>query len=111
MPACNFSIPFSGEPDIILAKAKAAIEGQDGSFVGNTAGGSFDVTVFGSTINGNYTVEGQNLNIIILNKPFLIPCSTIEGLLKSRPDNLDLQLSPEKKQAINQLITENLKKK
>lgn len=84
MSACNFSIPFSGEAETILNKARAAIESQNGNFSGDTTSGNFDVTVFANTIKGNYNVSGQNLNITITDKPFLIPCSTIESFLKSK---------------------------
>lgn len=84
MSACNFSIPFSGEAETILNKARAAIESQNGNFSGDSTSGNFDVTVFANTIKGNYKVLGQNLNITITDKPFLIPCSTIESFLKSK---------------------------
>lgn len=84
MSTCNFSIPFSGEAEIILAKAKAAIESQQGTFAGDTNAGDFDVTVFGNTIKGTYIINGHDLNITITRKPFLVPCSTIESLLRSK---------------------------
>jgi hypothetical protein len=84
MSACNFSMPFSGEAETILNKAKAAIESQNGNFSGDATSGNFDVTVFGNTIRGSYTVSGKNLNLTITDKPFLIPCSTIESFLKSK---------------------------
>ena len=84
MSACNFSIPFSGEAGIILEKAKAAIEGQQGVFTGDSNSGNFEVTVFGNMIRGTYLVIGQDLDITITKKPFIIPCSTIEGLLRSK---------------------------
>jgi hypothetical protein len=84
MSACNLSIPFSGEAEAILNKAKAAIESQQGIFTGDTNSGNFEVTVFANTIRGIYVVSGQELNITITHKPFLIPCSTIESFLKSK---------------------------
>ncbi len=84
MSTCNFSIPFSGDVETILAKAKSAVESQEGIFSGDINAGNFEVTIFGNTIRGNYTVAGQNLNITITHKPFLIPCSTIESFLKSK---------------------------
>ena len=84
MSTCNFSIPFSGEAEIILNKAKAAIESQEGTLAGDSHSGNFEVTVFANTIRGIYVVTGQNLNLTITHKPFLIPCSTIEGFLKSK---------------------------
>lgn len=84
MAACNFSIPFSGNVSNILSRAKSAVESQNGSFNGDESTGNFDVSVFGNTIKGSYSVAGQNLNIIIDSKPFLIPCSTIESFLKGK---------------------------
>jgi hypothetical protein len=84
MSACNFSIPFSGNAEAILAKAKAALEGQNGNFDGDAHSGSFEVSVFANLIKGNYQVEGNVLKLEIFNKPFLVPCSTIEIFLKSK---------------------------
>jgi hypothetical protein len=82
--ACEFSIPFSGTPETVLAKARSAVQGQGGTFTGDANGGNFDVTAFGNTISGSYTLSGQNLMIKILSKPFFLPCSTIEGFLKNQ---------------------------
>lgn len=82
--ACEFSLPFSGNPDTSLAKAKKAVQSQGGNFNGDSSAGDFDVSVFGNKIVGRYTVSGQILNITITDKPFLIPCSTIEGFLKNQ---------------------------
>lgn len=84
MSACNFDIPFSGDANFILAKAKTAVESQNGSFTGDESRGDFDVSVFGNTIAGSYIVNGQNLSIVINSKPFLIPCSTIQSFLTSK---------------------------
>lgn len=81
MPACIFSIPFSGTPADILNKAEAAIHDQGGHFHGDEMGGAFELTVLGSTINGFYRISGQALSVTINNKPFMIPCSTIERYL------------------------------
>ena len=84
MAACQFSIPFTGSPSEVINKAKAALQSQGGNFEGNEQGGNFDVTVFGSTIKGSFTVAGQNLEMIIDSKPFLLPCSTIESFLRNQ---------------------------
>lgn len=80
---CNFSIPFSGSVGEVLGNAKSAVQGQGGAFVGDQSSGAFQVSVFGSPIRGTYQIEGQVLHILIESKPFLVPCSTIEGFLKS----------------------------
>lgn len=64
-------------------KAKSAIESQNGIFRGDENAGEFEVTVFANTIKGNYyIVNGNILNLIITNKPFFVPCSTIENILR-----------------------------
>jgi hypothetical protein len=84
MAACNFIIPFTGDASAVLEKAKTAVEKQSGHFTGGTDQGNFDVSFFGQEINGTYTVTGNDLNIIIENKPFMVPCSAIESFLKSQ---------------------------
>ncbi len=84
MAACNFSIPFSGDPQQVLNKARSTVQGQGGNFEGDINGGNFDVNVFGNAIAGSYSVAGQNMEVVNHSKPFLIPCSTIESFLKSQ---------------------------
>lgn len=81
--SCKFSIPITGTPEAMLAKAKKAVESQGGEFNGDANSGSFHVKVMGS-IEGSYTVSGSELLINIENKPMFIPCGTIEGFLKSQ---------------------------
>jgi hypothetical protein len=83
MSKCNFSIPFSGSPDQIFSKAKAAVEKQGGTFNGTADSGNFSINVFGN-ISGTYSVSGDQLNIVIEDKPMMIPCAAIESALKSQ---------------------------
>lgn len=83
MSKCNFSISFSGSPEDVFEKAKAAVEKQGGNFSGDAASGSFNINVFGN-ISGSYTVSGNQLNIVIEDKPMVIPCGAIENVLKSQ---------------------------
>lgn len=82
--ACEFSLPFSGNAEDVLTKARRAVEGQGGNFNGDTARGNFQVSVFGNKIVGDYTVSGQSLQINITDKPFMVPCSAIESFLKNQ---------------------------
>lgn len=83
MSKCNFSIPFSGSAQDVFSKAKAAVEKQGGSFNGDSNSGSFSINVFG-TISGSYTVSGNQLDVVIEDKPMMIPCGAIENVLKSQ---------------------------
>lgn len=82
--ACEFSIPFTGNPEDVLGKAKSTVQSQGGNFNGDTNNGDFTVSVFGNKIVGNYTVSGNTLKISITDKPFMVPCSAIEGFLKGQ---------------------------
>ncbi|MEO7444466.1 MAG: hypothetical protein ABIT96_01555 [Ferruginibacter sp.] len=84
MSACKFSIDFSGSAAEIMIKARKSIESQGGNLTGDENQGQFNVSVFGNTILGTYQVISQQLEIIIEEKPFLVPCSAIEGFLKSK---------------------------
>ena len=83
MSKCNFSISFSGSPEQVLSKAKTAVQNQGGSFTGDVSGGNFSINVFG-TISGSYTVSSNQLNIVIQDKPLMIPCGAIENILKNQ---------------------------
>ncbi|HEY5368557.1 MAG TPA: hypothetical protein VIJ75_06140 [Hanamia sp.] len=84
MSDCNFTLPFNGSPLKAIEKARAAIEGQNGNFTGDETAGNFDVSIYGNTIKGYYNVTGQILNLVITEKPFFVPCSTIESLLSKQ---------------------------
>ena len=79
--SCNFNLNFSTPATVAVGKARAAIESQNGVFNGDENSGNFEVTVFGNTIKGDYTVTGQILNLNITDKPFFVPCNTIESFL------------------------------
>ena len=83
MSKCNFTIPISGAPDQVLNRAKAAIEKQGGTFSGDAGNGTFSLNVFGN-ISGSYTVSGSQLNVVIEEKPIMIPCAAIESALKNQ---------------------------
>jgi hypothetical protein len=81
--ACQFSIPVSGSVETMLGKARAAVEKNGGTFNGDTASGSFEVSVMG-TIRGNYTVTASQIDINITDKPMLVGCGMIENFLKGQ---------------------------
>ena len=83
MSKCNFSISFTGTPDEVYQKAKDAVEKQGGTFNGDSKSGNFSISVFG-TISGNYSVSGNQLDIVIEDKLIMIPCAAIENVLKSQ---------------------------
>ena len=82
--SCNFKLPFTGSPEEVLNKAKTAVQEQGGNFSGDVSTGNFDVTAFGNAIKGSYSIAGNELSIGIHDKPFFLPCITIEGFLRNQ---------------------------
>lgn len=82
--ACKFQFPFTVSPDVAVDKARTAVETQSGTFSGDTTSGMFEVSVFGNYIKGNYTIEGQTINIEVTDKPVFVPCGMIESFLKKQ---------------------------
>jgi hypothetical protein len=84
MSSCQFTLPFSVPLEPLVEKARKAVEGQGGTFNGDIHAGSFDVTVMGNHASGSYKAEGNELHIIIDEKPFFVPCSSIENYLRQQ---------------------------
>lgn len=80
--ACNFQLPFSSPVDEAVDRARKAVESQNGTFEGDINSGNFEVSVFGNLIKGNYTINGQVLDLVVISKPVFVPCSMIESFLK-----------------------------
>lgn len=83
MAKCNFSIPFTITAAALVQKAKNAIEGQGGSFSGNTSSGNFSVQLMG-TIAGSYEITGQEMTVTITDKPIFIGCGQIEAFMRGQ---------------------------
>jgi hypothetical protein len=79
----SFIVKLTHEISPILRKVKSIITGQGGRFEGNTECGFFD----GKSLLGTIKVKYRNLSnneveIIIEDKPFIVPTQTIESEIK-----------------------------
>jgi len=79
--ACNFTITFQGSAGDFVAKAKAKVEENNGTFDGDTSSGSFDVPTPIGHISGDYSIEGQDITINISHKPLVIGCGAIQNYI------------------------------
>jgi hypothetical protein len=83
MSACDpFKLTFQGTADEFLAKAQKAISKVNGTFNGTTTGGSFDINSPIGQVAGSYTINGQELTITVTDKPMMLGCGMLEGMLK-----------------------------
>jgi hypothetical protein len=80
--AHQFEIPFSGDAESIIKKAKTTIENAEGSLAGNAQQGEFMVPSKLGHVEGSYSINNQNLVITIHKKPIIAPYSMIEDALR-----------------------------
>ena len=80
----SFIVKLTSELSSILNKVKSLITGKGGKFEGNTECGSFDgKSVLGSIKVKYRSISDDEIEIIIEDKPFLIPSQTIESAIKN----------------------------
>ncbi len=78
---CRFKLPFSGDSNALVNRAKTAIEKAGGAFNGNNANGSFQVKTPLGSVGGDYTIYDQEISIAVTKKPLLLSCSRIQNEL------------------------------
>ncbi|MDB5192288.1 MAG: hypothetical protein JWQ96_1851 [Segetibacter sp.] len=88
MAKCNFKFSFSQPIEHLLTQAKQQIEGQGGSFVGDSTSGSFIGSTPLGSLKASYTVAGQEIFISIDKKPLLVSCGKIERVLADNFKNV-----------------------
>jgi hypothetical protein len=79
--ACNLTIDFAQPASAMIQNLKAKVTGQGGTADGDETAGTIRVPLLGSHISGSYTINDQQMNLVIDHKPFLISCNQIEGFL------------------------------
>ncbi len=77
---CRFSIPYSGNPDVLIVQIRDAITSAGGQF--DTAQRTFIIPSPVGKVKGNYFLETTLVWISITDKPFLVKCSKIEEEMK-----------------------------
>jgi len=78
---CQFSLPYTGDPESLLRRAQQEIQGPGGSFDGDARRGTFQAKTPLGSIRGSYEISGQQIFLSILKKPFLLSCKRIESEL------------------------------
>jgi|GEM_PF-949837 hypothetical protein len=79
----SFIVKLTSEISSILSKIKSLITGKGGKFEGNTECGYFNGKSVLGTIKVKYrSISDNEIEIIIEDKPFIIPSKTIESAIK-----------------------------
>jgi hypothetical protein len=84
MDECSFKFNIGSNPAETINKVKMQIEKEGGNFTGNETEGNFNLPTPVGAIEGNYSVNGNELKIEISKKPAILPCSMIESELEKR---------------------------
>ena len=84
MAECSFKFNIDSNPVDIVDKVKSKIENEGGSFAGDENQGNFNLPTPVGAIEGNYSVNDNELKIDITKKPMMLPCSMIESELEKR---------------------------
>lgn len=66
----------------MVSKLSSAILSQKGAFEGDETSGNFSFSAMGFTFAGRYTVNGDEVSVVVTDKPFLVSCSKIESEIR-----------------------------
>ncbi|RPI34920.1 MAG: hypothetical protein EHM54_08975 [Nitrospiraceae bacterium] len=81
--AHSFTVKLTDEISSVIGRVRDEITGSGGRFEGNDEYGSFDGSSFLGTIKGEYRcISGNEIEITITDKPFILPYGTIESEIK-----------------------------
>lgn len=85
-PKCSFSIPFKGvTPEMLFQITRRKVQESGGSMVGTAQNGTIRITdpVEGVMV---YQVRGNVLDVFVAEKPFAVPCFTIQSKMEDGVD-------------------------
>lgn len=81
--AHTFIVKFSDEISSVVEKVHSGITGSGGRFEGDTEGGLFEGKTVAGLIRGRYRfVAGDEIEVTITHKPFIVPYGSIEAEIK-----------------------------
>lgn len=83
--ACDFTINFTGTADELVAKIKAKVLANSGTFTGDVNAGSFYISIALSHVDGTYMISGRSMMVEITHKPFFLSCNQVKQYIE---DNL-----------------------
>jgi hypothetical protein len=87
MAKCSLSFDISQrDPQKILDAAQRSIQGAGGTLTGDTSAG--ELSVLG--VKATYSMGPDKLQVEVIDKPFLISCSRIEGFISSAISDVEV---------------------
>jgi hypothetical protein len=77
-----FDIPVPADLSAAIARVRALIVGEGGTFAGDVSAGRFAGPTPAGRVEGRYTVQGPVIRITITSKPLVAPCGVIESKIR-----------------------------
>lgn len=82
MGQCQFSYQLKEPAAVLLAQIRQLAEEYQGEIQGNEESGQIRLTLLIGTIEGEYKVTGDQLQLTITKKPFLVGCGMIDATIR-----------------------------
>ena len=76
---CEFTRKLGGPPAEVISNAQRPIQASGGSLDGDEQRGTIRIPTPVGTIVGEYTISGDTIAFRVTQKPFFVPCITIEA--------------------------------
>jgi hypothetical protein len=80
---CRFQFDFRGTADSLVEHIRSHVSRAGGELTGSAAGGDFTLATPVGAFRGTYVISGQTIFLEVREKPFFVPCGTIEARLSS----------------------------
>jgi hypothetical protein len=81
--SCQFIINYPKPKEILVQQLEEALRKVNGRFAGDVAAGSFEGNTPIGAFSGSYRVVGDDIEVTVDKKPFLIGCSRIESEIRN----------------------------
>ncbi len=82
MGQCQFNYQLKEPVAVLLAQIQQLAKEYGGGFQGDESSGQISLTMLIGTIAGEYTIAGDQLQLTITKKPFLVGCATIDATIR-----------------------------
>jgi hypothetical protein len=83
LSACRFQFDFRGTGESLVEKIRSHVGRAGGDMTGSSTDGAFSLPSPIGAFRGTYRVSGQTIFLEVLDKPFFVPCGTIEARLSA----------------------------
>lgn len=84
MSDCKITLPVNEPQANFIAKVRNMVEQANGRLDGDENTGKFSINSPLGEVAGSYTLSASEINIIITDKPFLLGCGAIKGILEAQ---------------------------